>query len=96
LPRGRRPKSTVSAAKAARCNGSAWRSPTGTGIPRTDDDAQRKPIGIAPHGALNEPLHRAKHHNVLLGLLKRIRDQGVLVGLSAHDPTLIEESESCG
>jgi hypothetical protein len=62
----------------------------------TDDDAQRKPIGIAPHGALNEPLHRAKHHNVLLGLLKRIRDQGVLVGLSAHDPTLIEESESCG
>ena len=30
---------------------------------------------------------------MLTGLLKRIRDQGVLVGLSAHDPRLIETAE---
>jgi hypothetical protein len=63
---------------------------------RIDDAAKHKPIGIAPHGALNERLHREKKYGVLTDLLKRIRDQGVLVGLSAHDPTLVEESESRG
>ena len=38
-------------------------------------------------------MHRQKKYNVLTDLLKRIRDQGVLVGLSAHDPTLIEIAE---
>ncbi len=33
---------------------------------------------------------------MLTGLLKRIRDRGVLVGLSAHDPHLIETSEEKG
>lgn len=61
-----------------------------------DDAARHKPIGISPHGSLNERLHRQKKYDVLTGLLKRIRDQGVLVGLSAHDPTLIEEAESRG
>jgi hypothetical protein len=58
-----------------------------------DDAARSKPIGIAPHGSLGEKLHRQKKHDVLTGLLKRIRDQGVLVGLSAHDPRLIETAE---
>jgi hypothetical protein len=60
---------------------------------RIADAAKHRPIGIAPHGSLNERLHRQKRYDVLTGLLKRIRDQGVLVGLSAHDPTLIEEAE---
>ena len=55
-----------------------------------DDAARHKPIGIAPHGALAERLHRAGKLNVLTDLLKRIHDQGVLVGLSAHNPALIE------
>lgn len=55
-----------------------------------DDAAKRKPIGIAPHGALAERLHRQGKLEVLVSLLKRIRDQGVLVGLSAHNPALIE------
>jgi hypothetical protein len=63
---------------------------------RIDDAAKRGPIGIAPHGALNERLHRQKKYDVLTGLLKRIRDSGVLVGLSAHDPTLIELAEERG
>ncbi len=58
-----------------------------------DDAARHKPLGIAPHGALGERLHRQQKYPVLTDLLKRIRDQGVLVGLSAHDPKLIEIAE---
>jgi hypothetical protein len=61
-----------------------------------DDAAKRRPIGIAPHGALAERLHRANRLTVLTDLLKRIRDQGVLVGLSAHDPAVIELAEEKG
>jgi hypothetical protein len=63
---------------------------------RVNDAAKRKPIGIAPHGALNERLHRQGKYAVLNDLLKRIRDTGVLVGLSAHDPRLVEFSEERG
>jgi len=57
---------------------------------RIHDAARRRPIGIAPHGALAERLHRENRLSVLTDLLKRIRDEGVLVGLSAHNPALIE------
>jgi hypothetical protein len=60
---------------------------------RIAEAAKRKPIGIAPHGALAERLHRQNKLTVLKDLLKRIRDQGVLVGLSAHDPAVIELAE---
>jgi hypothetical protein len=60
---------------------------------RIEEAAKRKPIGIAPHGAHAERLHRQKKVNVLTDLLKRIRDTGVLVGLSAHNPALIELAE---
>ncbi len=63
---------------------------------RIDDAAKRKPIGIAPHGALAERLHRQNKLPTLTDLLKRIRDQGVLVGLSAHNPALIELCEEKG
>ena len=58
-----------------------------------DDAAKHKPIGIAPHGSLGDRLFRAKKFDVLTDLLKRIRDTGVLVGLSAHNPALIELAE---
>lgn len=60
---------------------------------RIAEAARRKPIGIAPHGALAERLHRQNRIKVLRDLLRRIRDQGVLVGLSAHNPALIELAE---
>src|SRR5260370_9974229 len=60
---------------------------------RTDDAARRNTIGIAPHGALAERLHRQNRLDVLTGLLRRIRDRGVLVGLSAHNPALIRLAE---
>lgn len=58
--------------------------------------ARHRPIGIAPHGALAERLHRAGRLDVLRDLLKRIRDAGVLVGLSAHNPAVIELAEKEG
>jgi len=61
-----------------------------------EEVAKRKPIGIAPHGALAERLHRSGKLDVLKDLLARIRGTGVLVGLSAHDPRLIELSEREG
>ena len=63
---------------------------------RIDDAAKRKPIGIAPHGALGERLFREKKFTTLTDLLKRIRNAGVLVGLSGHNPALIEMSEEKG
>lgn len=63
---------------------------------RVEEAAKRRPIGIAPHGALAERLHRQKKFEVLTGLLKRIRDTGVLVGLSAHNPVVIELAEEKG
>ena len=60
------------------------------------DAAKHKPIGIAPHGALGDRLHREKKFDVLTDILKRIRDQGVLVGLSAHNPALVELAEEKG
>jgi hypothetical protein len=61
-----------------------------------DAAAKRHPIGIAPHGSLGERLHRENKINRLTDLLKRIRDTGVLVGLSAHNPALIELAEEKG
>ncbi len=60
---------------------------------RIEHAAGHRPIGIAPHGALAEKLHRQNKIPVLLDLLKRIRSTGVLVGLSAHNPVLIELAE---
>ena len=61
-----------------------------------EDAASHKPIGIAPHGALGERLHRQNKLDVLTDLLKRIRQTGALVGLSAHNPALIQLSEEKG
>ena len=63
---------------------------------RIEEAARRKPIGIAPHGALAERLHRQGKLDVLKDLLKRIRDTGVLVGLSAHNPEVIALAEEKG
>jgi putative intracellular protease/amidase len=60
------------------------------------DAARHKPIGIAPHGALADRLHRSGQLTTLTDLLKRIRDTGVLVGLSCHGPALLELAEAKG
>jgi hypothetical protein len=60
---------------------------------RIEHAAGLRPVGSAPHGALAERLHRQDKIPVLLDHLKRIRSTGVLVGLSAHNPALIELAE---
>jgi hypothetical protein len=61
-----------------------------------EEAAKLGPIGIAPHGSLAERLHRAGRITELKDLLKRIRDAGVLVGLSAHNPETILLAEEEG
>ncbi|MEW6159463.1 MAG: twin-arginine translocation signal domain-containing protein [Verrucomicrobiota bacterium] len=63
---------------------------------RIEEAARRKPIGIVLHGSLCEKLHREKKFAKLTELLKRIRDTGVLAGLSAHNPELIATAEEKG
>jgi hypothetical protein len=58
-----------------------------------EEAAAFKPLGIAPHGSSSERLHRAGRLRVLRDMLKRIRQTGVLVGLSAHNPQIIELAE---
>jgi hypothetical protein len=58
-----------------------------------EEAAAFEPLGIAPHGSSTERLHRAGRTQVLRDMLKRIRQTGVLVGLSAHNPEIIELSE---
>lgn len=57
-----------------------------------EEAAAYGPMGIAPHGHAAERLHREGRINVLKDKLKRIRQTGVLVGLSAHNPEIIELS----
>jgi hypothetical protein len=59
-----------------------------------DEVAKYRPLGIAPHGALAERLRRRGQLSTLKDLLKRIRDTGCLVGLSTHDPELLDQAES--
>jgi hypothetical protein len=56
--------------------------------------ARHNPIGMAPHGGgIGDRCLRENKLDLLKDILKRIRDTGVLVGLSAHDPKLISIAE---
>ena len=56
--------------------------------------AKLKPIGIVHHGGSAERRRRMGEMSKVRDFLKRVRDAGVMVGLSAHDPELIREVES--
>jgi hypothetical protein len=64
---------------------------------RVEEAARLNPIGIAPHGgAVADRCLRESKLPLLKDLLKRIRDAGVLVGLSVHDPLLLQVAEEEG
>jgi hypothetical protein len=64
---------------------------------RVEEAARHQPIGIAPHGgAIGDRCLRENSLPRLKDLLKRIRDTGVLVGLSVHDPRLLQIAEEEG
>lgn len=58
--------------------------------------AKLKPLGIAQHGAATNRLWDAGQFDRSLDYLKRIRDTGVMVGLSCHNPAEIEYAEEKG
>jgi len=58
------------------------------------DAAQDNPLGIAPHGGgVGDRCLREGRLDHLRDILKRIRDTGAMVGLSVHDPRLLEIAE---
>jgi hypothetical protein len=56
--------------------------------------AKLKPLGIAQHGAATNRLWDANQFDKSRDYLKRIRDLGVMVGLSCHNPLEVEYAES--
>lgn len=51
------------------------------------------PMGVAFHGEVTDRIWRAGKINTVLDTLARIRDAGVLVGLSTHNPEVIQYTE---
>ena len=58
--------------------------------------AKLKPMGIAQHGGATNRLWDAGQFDKSKDYLKRIRDTGVMVGLSCHNPAEIEYAEEKG
>ena len=64
---------------------------------RIAEAARHNPIGMAPHGGgIGDRCLRENKLDLLQDILKRIRDTGVLVGLSVHDPKLLQIAEDQG
>lgn len=55
-----------------------------------------KPIGIAHHGGVTDTRYRNGKMNVVREFLKRVRDTGVQVGLSTHNPEVVDYVEDKG
>ncbi len=55
-----------------------------------------KPLGIAQHGNATQRLWRADQFDKVLDYMKRIRDTGAMVGLSAHNPQVLDYVETKG
>ncbi len=49
-----------------------------------------QPIAIAHHGGVTDRLFRQGKHGEVLDFVKRVRDAGVLAGVSAHNPDCIK------
>ncbi|MFN0166740.1 MAG: hypothetical protein ACKV22_09945 [Bryobacteraceae bacterium] len=56
--------------------------------------AKLSPIGVVHHGGSAERKRREGKLDSVRDFLKAVRDSGTMVGLSLHDPTLLEEVES--
>jgi len=55
--------------------------------------AKLGPIGIVHHGGVTDQRFRAGEHAKVHEFLKRVRDAGVMVGMSSHQPRNIEYAE---
>jgi hypothetical protein len=57
------------------------------------DAAKLGPIGIVHHGGVTDQRFRDGQHAKVHEFLKRVRDTGVMVGLSSHRPQNVEYAE---
>jgi hypothetical protein len=57
---------------------------------------KQRPVGIVHHGGSAERKRRNGKIQEVRDFLKAVRDSGVLVGLSTHDPSFLDEAESQG
>jgi hypothetical protein len=58
--------------------------------------AKLGPLGIAHHGGVTDQRFRDGEKDKVREFLKAVRDTGVMVGLSTHNPAVIDEVESAG
>jgi hypothetical protein len=58
--------------------------------------AKRKPIGIAHHGNRTDDRFRDKQMDKVRDFCKAVRDNGVMVGVSTHNPEVVDFIESAG
>jgi hypothetical protein len=58
--------------------------------------SEMKPLGIGHHGNRTDERFRAGEKGKVRDFLKQVRDSGVMVGLSTHNPHVIETVESEG
>jgi hypothetical protein len=58
--------------------------------------ARQKPVGVVHHGGSAERKRRAGKLSEVRDFLKAVRDSGVMVGFSTHDPALLDQVESEG
>jgi hypothetical protein len=58
--------------------------------------AKLGPLGIAHHGGVTDSRFRSGQKELVKEYLKMVRDTGVLVGLSTHNPAVIDTVESEG
>lgn len=61
-----------------------------------DEFAKLKPIGIVHHGGTTDRRWREGEQAKIKEYLKRVRDTGVMVGLSTHNPVVVETVEEQG
>jgi len=54
------------------------------------------PLGIAHHGNVTDDMFRAGQKDKVRDFLKAVRDTGVMVGLSTHNPGVVDTVESEG
>ena len=61
-----------------------------------DELAKLKPIGIVHHGGTTDRRWRNGEQSKIKEFLKRVRDAGVMVGMSTHNPLVVESVEEQG
>lgn len=61
-----------------------------------DELAKLKPIGIVHHGGTTDQRWRNGEQAKIKEFTKRVRDAGVMVGISTHNPAVVESIEAQG